>query len=287
MAVVVGVDAGGTASKAVVTDLDGTVLGRGSAGPGNPSATGAPAARAIGSALRSALGTIDPASVTAGVVGVAGASAVADPAIRSAFDEEWAALGLTCEIPIVGDAVTAFAAGGDWTAGAVLISGTGAVAALVDDLEVTRVADGLGWLLGDEGSGLWLGLQAVRRAARAWHTPLAREVAAHAGAATPDDLVHWAQALPPFGTLAPLVCELAGGGDPDAAAIVSDGAARLVATLDELEAPDAPVVLAGGLLTADTPIRRAVAAGLQARGTALGTAGDPALGAARLALRRR
>ena len=58
-----------------------------------------------------------------------------------------------------------------------------------------RTADGLGWLLGDEGSGLWLGLQAVRHAARHWSSSgLAVRVALHAGAASADDLVHWAAA---------------------------------------------------------------------------------------------
>jgi N-acetylglucosamine kinase-like BadF-type ATPase len=224
------------------------------------------------------------------VVGVAGASALSGPAVTAAFAAQWAALGLRCEMTIVGDAVTAFAAGfaagSERPSGAVLISGTGAVAALVDGAEVTRVADGLGWLLGDEGSGLWLGLQAVRLAARKFASPLARKVAAHAGARTADDLVHWAQALPPFGALAPVVCELADAGDPDAAAIVAEAADRLVATLDELDAPDAPVVLAGGLLVADTPVRRGVRARLEGRGTTVGTAEDPALGAARLALRQ-
>ncbi|MER7007769.1 BadF/BadG/BcrA/BcrD ATPase family protein [Dactylosporangium sp. NPDC000555] len=285
--VVVGIDAGGTASRAVVTDVSGVVLGRGTAGPGNPSAGGPPAARAIGSALRSALGTLDPASVVAGVVGVAGVSALTDPAVAAAFAAEWRSLGLRCEMAVVGDAVTAFAAGGSWPSGAVLIAGTGAVAALVEGLEVTRVADGLGWLLGDEGSGVWLGLQATRLAAHRWSAPLAREVAAHAGVATRYDLVRWAGALPPFGALAPLVCELADAGDPDARAIVADAAARLVATLDSLAAPAAPVVLAGGLLVADTPVRRGVLATLEARGTTPGTAGDPALGAARLAARGR
>ncbi|GAA3457726.1 BadF/BadG/BcrA/BcrD ATPase family protein [Dactylosporangium matsuzakiense] len=284
-----GVDAGGTASKAVVLDAAGRELGRGSAGPGNPSATGAAAVRAIGSALRSALGAAgvrDAAAVTSGVVGVAGASALADPAIAAAFAAQWDAVGLRVPMRIVGDAVTAFAAGGDWAAGAVLISGTGAVAALVDGLEVVRVADGLGWLLGDEGSGLWLGLQAVRQAARRFETPLGRRVAAHAAAATPDALVRWAQALPPFGALAPMVCALAEAGDPDATAIVTEAGRRLVATLDELNAPGAPVVLGGGLLTAETPVRRAVLEHLTGRGTTVGTAADPALGAARLALRR-
>ncbi|MFD0582232.1 BadF/BadG/BcrA/BcrD ATPase family protein [Dactylosporangium darangshiense] len=208
------------------------MLGRGAAGPGNPSAAGVSAARAVGSALRSALLRIDPATVAAGVAGVAGCSAVADPAVADAFAREWAALGLTCEMSLVGDAATAFAAGGDWRAGAVLISGTGAVAALVDDLDIGPVADGLGWLLGDEGSGLWLGLQATRRAVRGFDSALGRKVAAHAGAANADELVHWAQALPPFGALAPLVCELADAGDPDASAIVAEAAGRLVSTLD-------------------------------------------------------
>ena len=82
-----------------------------------------------------------------------------------------------------------------------------------------RTADGLGWLLGDEGSGLWLGLQAVRHAARHWSsTGLAVRVALHAGAASADDLVHWAQRLPlgSFAALAPVVCDFAAAGDPAA-----------------------------------------------------------------------
>jgi N-acetylglucosamine kinase-like BadF-type ATPase len=183
---------------------------------------------------------------------------------------------------------TGAAAGAGESAGAVLIAGTGAVAALVDGLAVVRAADGLGWLLGDEGSGLWLGLQAVRHAARHWSSSgLAVRVALHAGAASVDDLVHWAQRLPlgSFAALAPVVCEFAAAGDPAAAAIVADGVERLVATLDSLDAPDAAVVLAGGLLTGATPVRQGVLAALEPRGVRIGTALDPAAGAAALAAR--
>ncbi|GAA2598939.1 BadF/BadG/BcrA/BcrD ATPase family protein [Dactylosporangium fulvum] len=286
MAHVLGVDAGGTASKAVVTDLSGVVLGRGAAGPGNPSAVGTAAVTAIGSAVRSALGALAPGSVVAGVAGVAGVSALADPGITAAFAAQWAALGLTCDIAVVGDAVTAFAAGGPWSTGAVLVSGTGAVAALVDAVRIVRTADGLGWLLGDEGSGMWLGLQAVRATARHWSAGgLAAKIAAHAGVASADDLVHWAGRLPfaSFAALAPVVCEQADAGDPVAARIVDEAVHRLLVTLDELEAPDNPVVLAGGLLTNNTPVRRGVLDLLAARGAEVGTAADPALGAARLA----
>jgi N-acetylglucosamine kinase-like BadF-type ATPase len=286
MVLILGVDAGGTASRAVVASPDGTVLGRGTAGPGNPSAVGSAAAVAIGAAVREALGPHDPGGVVAGVVGVAGVSILADPGVAAGFNGQWAGIGLTCPVDVVADAVTAFAAGSGALSGAVLIAGTGAVAALVEGAAVVRAADGLGWLLGDEGSGLWLGLQAVRHAARHWSSSgLAVRVALHAGVTSADDLVHWAQRLPfgSFAALAPVVCEFAAGGDPAAAAIVEEAVTRLIATLDALDAPDAAVVLAGGLLTGVTPVRDGVLAALAARGAEVGTARDPALGAARLA----
>src|SRR5687767_15935400 len=103
MVLILGVDAGGTASKAVVTSPAGTILGRGTAGPGNPAAVGSAAAVAIGAAVRAALGPHDPGGVVAGVVGVAGVSILADPGVAAAFTAQWAALGLTCPVEIVAD----------------------------------------------------------------------------------------------------------------------------------------------------------------------------------------
>ncbi|MEU7908396.1 BadF/BadG/BcrA/BcrD ATPase family protein [Actinoplanes sp. NPDC049118] len=289
MVLVLGVDAGGTASRAVVAAADGTVVGRGRAGPGNPTTAGPAAARSIGTAVREALGDHDPAAVVAGVVGVAGAAIAADPRVAAAFADEWAERGLTCPITMVGDAVTAFAAGTAAPSGAVLIAGTGAVAARIGDRRIGRTADGLGWLLGDEGSGLWLGLRAVRSAARAWTgrtvpAGLPARIAEHAGVDTRDALVHWAGRRPPaaFAALAPLVCAAAADGDPLAGRLTSEAAARLLATLAELGTPDGPVVLAGGLLTRETPVRAAVLAALD---TPVTTSRDPAAGAAWLALR--
>jgi glucosamine kinase len=280
MALVLGVDAGGTGSRAVLATADGTPVGRGAAGPGNPCALGPAAAQAVGAAVRSALAGHHPAAVTRAVVGVAGISGMADPATAAAFAAQWRAIGLTCDVAVVGDAVTAYAAGTTAPRGCVLIAGTGAVAALVDRGVLVRTADGWGWLLGDEGSGAWLGLQAVRAAVRSWSAPLSAAVARHAGARSPDALASWAARQPAtaFAALAPLVCA---SGDPLAARIVAEAADRLVATLAELDAPGAPVVLAGGLLTADTPVRRRVRAAL--RGREVSVSGDPVSGAVRLA----
>ncbi|MCU7730826.1 ATPase [Actinoplanes sp. KI2] len=324
MDLVVGVDAGGTASRAVVATLTGKIVGRASAGPGNPLSHGAAAACAIGAAVRGALHGHDPARVTGGVLGLAGTSAAASPAIAAAFAQMWAGLGLRCPMRLVGDVVTAFAAGTPAPSGRALIAGTGAIAAHLTDHQITATADGLGWLLGDEGSGRWIGLQALRHTVRNWPPPSAADphspaeklaatadpswrprppttaiaestrrghelsvaVAAHAGATSADALIAWAQALPlaDIDALAPLVCTAARAGDPAAAAIVTAAAAKLLATLTEVGG-SGPVVLAGGLLAGDTPLRDQVLASLRARAIPTATSHDPAAAAAWLAAR--
>jgi glucosamine kinase len=287
MDLVVGVDAGGTASRAVVATVTGEVIGRGRAGPGNPFSAGPAAALAIADGLRQALAGHDPATVAGGVLGLAGTGACVDPAITAALGRAWASAGLTCPYEVVGDAVTAFAAGTDTPSGAVLIAGTGAVAAEIEDHAIVRTADGLGWLLGDEGSGHWLGMRALRTAVRSWPSPFATEIATRTGATGRDQLISWAQGLPHtlIAALAPVVCSLARAGDPQAGTIVAEAVTHLTTTLDEV-APGGPIVLAGSLLTASTPVRDGIRAVLLERGTTPLTSGDPAVGAAWLAAGR-
>jgi N-acetylglucosamine kinase-like BadF-type ATPase len=316
MNLVLGVDAGGTASRAVLATPDGIVLGRGTAGPGNPVSAGSAAVQAIGTAIRQALTGHPPHAVVAATLGVAGVETGADPA-ASGFAAMWKELGLTCPFSVVGDVVTAFAAGTPAPSGTVLIAGTGAIAARVTGHRVTATADGLGWLLGDEGSGRWIGLQAVRAAVRDWSGPMGELVAARSGASSPEEAVRWAQSLPfaEIGALTRPVCEAARAGSRDAARIVAAAVGHLVATLDELAsrttdparpaassasrgrpastaaehgalgAGTGPVVLAGGLLVADTPVRDGVLAVLGERAVPTGTARDPAAAAAWLAAR--
>ena len=288
MDLVVGVDAGGTSSRAVVASLAGDVLGRGGAGPGNPVTAGtAPAAAAVAAAVRAALGPLEPERVVAAALGIAGTSMFTDPAVRTAFRHAWHGLGLSCPMAVVGDVVTAFAGGSAAQTGRVLIAGTGAIAARVAGRSVVSTVDGHGWLLGDEGSGRWIGLQALRSAVRHWSSPLATAVAGQVGASSADDLIRWAQELPlaRIDALAPLVCAAARAGDPRAGAIVRDAARHLVADVDALGGDDGPVVLAGGLLAADTPVRDAVRAVLRGRGVEPYVSADPAAAAAWLAAR--
>jgi N-acetylglucosamine kinase-like BadF-type ATPase len=69
---------------------------------------------------------------------------------------------------VVTDIAVAFAAGTTAPAGIVVFSGTGAGAAAIDDGIIVRRADGYGWLVGDEGSAVWLGKEAVRAALAAF-----------------------------------------------------------------------------------------------------------------------
>jgi glucosamine kinase len=283
---VVGVDAGGTSSRAVIATTAGEIRGRATAGPGNPLAEGPGAAAQIGAAINAAMSGNDPSAVVAATLGIAGTSVASEPVITDAFAAMRAHAGLRCPITVVGDVVTAFAAGTSAADGAVLVAGTGAIAAEIRSHAMTRSVDGYGWLLGDEGGGRWIGLQALRAAVREWPAPLALRVSAHADVGTADELIRWAQGLPlaAIGALAPIVCSSARSGDPTAKRIVADAVRNLLRTLDAL-APDGPVVLAGSLLVGDTPVRDGVLAALTGRGTTVGTARDPAAAAAWLAAR--
>ncbi|MGR6320866.1 BadF/BadG/BcrA/BcrD ATPase family protein [Micromonospora soli] len=305
--VVVGLDVGGTSTRAAAVRLDGVRLGTGRAGGGNPTSHGAErAAGELLAALRAALADVDPARVRAGVIGLAGAGRLlADPQGRAAFDRAWSDAGLRCPYAVHGDALVAYASGTAAPDGTVLIAGTGAIAAQVRDLRLDRVADGHGWLLGDAGSGFWLGREAVRRLLSdldraAQPGELARRVLAELTGSpevaarprtTADTLVQTVTRCPPveLARLAPLVVTAAREGEPTARALVAEAAALLAESVSRIRPAGAtdPVVLGGGLLTGDTPLAEAVHAELARRwpDAPLHPAGDGAAGAAWLAAR--
>ncbi|MGQ5264090.1 N-acetylglucosamine kinase [Micromonospora sp. ZYX-F-536] len=305
--VVVGLDVGGTSTRATALTLTGERLGTGRAGGGNPTSHGAERAAAeLLTALRGALADVDPDRVAAGTIGLAGAARLlADPAGRAAFDRAWHDAGLRCPYAVHGDALVAYASGTADPDGTVLIAGTGAITAQVRDLRLDRVADGHGWLLGDAGSGFWLGRESVRRlladldAGRtpgALTTAVLTELMGSAEIAprprdTVDATIQAVTRRPPveLARLAPLVVTAAADGEPVAGALVAEAAAHLAESVDRIRPPAAvtPVVLGGGLLTGDTPLAAAVRAEVGRRWpqAPLRTAGDGAAAAAWLAAR--
>jgi glucosamine kinase len=276
----IGGDLGGTSTRIVVVGPDGREHGRGITGGGNPTTDPAGAAAEFGDALRAALSGVDGARVKASVVGVAGGSALRTPAVATHFDRVWIEAGLTCSPGYVPDLEVAFAGGTPAADGAVLVAGTGAAAGSLIDHRLTRTADGHGWLLGDDGSGFWLGREAVRatlRTLEAGESPGAlvesvlRELDADRTVGDPtatsarrvsdrqrDRVIQAVNSRPGvrLSALAPLVTAAYRTGDPQAQSIVERAAAALVATLALIRDPaeSTPIVLAGSLAGDASPV---------------------------------
>ncbi|TDD49401.1 N-acetylglucosamine kinase [Saccharopolyspora elongata] len=294
-ALVLGLDIGGTSSRALVSDLSGQVLGRGEAAGGNPNShPPEQAARQIADAARAALAGIDPAAVRNCVIGMAGVSKMADPEFGALFDSTWSGLGLQSPWQAISDCEVAFAAGTPDPDGTVLIAGTGAIAARIEQHRMVATIGGHGWLLGDEGSAFWLGREAVRAALRALDRgePLHGLTAAVRDRLLPDapdaqrrELISAVNAAPPIrlAELAPLVTAAT---DETAADIVRRAAQVLAdtAAATRCHGESRTIVLAGGLVMPGNPVREALRGTLSARGfQTQRTAGPGEAGAAWLA----
>ncbi|MEV0974556.1 N-acetylglucosamine kinase [Microtetraspora glauca] len=317
MSLVLGVDAGGTSSRTVLSTIGGAVVGRGKAGGGNPMALGpADAFAHVGASVRQALSAADPEEVKAVIVGMAGSGLLRESSALAAFERAFADTGLACTPRVVGDVVVAFAAGSPSPSGTVLISGTGAIAAKIIAHAPVALADGFGWQLGDEGSAFWLGRAAARAAIRelaratgragAPRVPGAPRAPRIVGGLTDlvvrhllpgdadldggcvDRLATAVQGGPPLALaeLAPLVSRAAIDGDPRALGIVEEAARCLARSALEVHHPGdgTPVVLGGSVLTSKGPVQDAVRDLLQPE-VPVAVAGDGAGAAAWLALR--
>ncbi|EOR70602.1 N-acetylglucosamine kinase [Thermobifida fusca TM51] len=294
--VVLGVDAGGTHTRCLLVGLDGTIRGRGRAGGANQRSSADPAVSFI-NAVSASLREAGPVSVAAAVFGVAGAGAAGLATTEQTVLRAWRTLGLPGRPEVGDDIVVAFAAGTAEPSGAVLIAGTGAVAATIRDGRIERRCDGYGWLLGDEGSAVWLGIAGLRAAlaaldGRGRATVLTERLAAalHVPAGSRQALIGAAYSMLPaeLGSLAPRVCAAAEEGDAAAVEIVSTAASRLLESLAAVLAPpvQTPVVLAGSVLR-EGPVAERVRTALRERyGVRPVTAAPGEYGAAALALRR-
>lgn len=289
MSFVVGVDAGGTSTRALAVASDGTVLGSGRSGGANPNShPPAIATTHLAEAIGECLEGLDPQDANACVIGMAGSSKLTDPGVAELFEATWARLGLS-DVLVLTDAEVAFASATSAADGTVLIAGTGSIAGRIRKRRMVSTVGGYGWLLGDEGSAFWLGREAVRATLAALGGtdelgPLATAVLAEAGIETPDRLLAWrrlitvanAEAPIRLARFAPLVSAA-----PDAGPILDRAATLLVEIALRAREPgeDTPVVLVGSVLTGPAGARvRAQLSGLEVL-----TSTDGVLGAAWLA----
>jgi glucosamine kinase len=295
--VVIGIDAGGTKTVCRLADGEGRVLAE-SRGPGAnlQNAGELEVERVLHQVITEATrGAADwPSAVCLGMAGVDRArdAGVVQEILRRIMPRT--------RVVVVNDALVALEAGVPGSPGVVLIAGTGSIAYGRNAEGRAARAGGWGYLLGDEGSGFWLGRQALRAVVRsadgrAPHTRLTARVLAHFGIARTQDLVReiYDGSFTPA-TVAAIASEVEGAaaeGDEVALHLIDTGASELglaaLSVCSQLRLPRGPVVLAGGMFTAAPRLRQRVTAHLMGRWPGMVVTplqGQPVGGAVLLAL---
>jgi glucosamine kinase len=264
---VLAIDGGQSNTSCLVGRLDGTLLGSGSAGPAAvPSAelSAGLMRKALFTAVNEALAAISPRStrIEAAYLSLTGGI--------SAAEEYLPTLIPIARMQIESDAVAALASGTCGGPGAALISGTGCVTYARNRRGETTTGGGWGYLLGDEGSGFWIGLQAIRAAIRAadgrapktaFTTEVMRLLGVDDMRQAQANIYNDAFTRPEIAQLAPQVMAWAEHGDETASAIIRQAAEELaalvVATCQSagFTLPEEKVIVpAGGVMHPNTPV---------------------------------
>jgi N-acetylglucosamine kinase-like BadF-type ATPase len=302
--VLLGVD-GGTHTQAVLSDLDGRVLGRGRGGASNPRMVGPETAKeAIATAVEGAfLAAFGPRArsttdrrerVAAACFGLAGVDTAADEALVASWIREQ---GLASKLRVVNDTELILAAGTPEGFGIALISGTGSnCVGRAPDGRTMRVG-GWGYRIGDEGSGYQIALSVLRAAVqtvdgRRQAPALLRLVLGHWSLADADALFEHVYSpkttLPDIASLATPLMELAATGQADALAIAEESARSLAlhvdAVVERLGLKRPPLALTGGVLQRSF-FKKAVQSAVKAELGPIAFVAQPAEGALILAKR--
>jgi N-acetylmuramic acid 6-phosphate etherase len=297
MQLLLGIDGGGSRTRAAIADAAGVVLGKGQAGSSNHQSVGFVAAT---QALHEAIGA---ARINAGIesyipfdaacFGLAGAGRPEDQWRFTA----WAAdCGIATQVRCVSDAELILAAGTPDQWGVALISGTGSLCwARAPDGASVRVG-GWGYLLGDEGSGYDLAVRALRLAAqtadgRATAHTLLAAVLEYWGLDEPTQLIGYVYRAEltraSIAEVGSLVLKLAEAGDTHAVGLLEGAASKLAqlvtVAVRRLGLDTPPLALAGGVFATSLRLRAAL---LSRVGTRLGPVTyvvEPVVGAIKLA----
>ena len=226
----IGIDGGGTRTRARLASAHGPVLGFGAAGP---SALG----QGVDQAWDHILQAVDLAFADAGVapaprercvlgLGLAGAN------VPQRCDAFLARAPSFATIALDTDAYAALLGAHEGRPGAIVAAGTGSVGEALRRDGMRVAVGGWGFPVGDEGSGAWLGLRAMRETHRAIDGrasvgPLVGAILATAGT-TREALLAWCDrpGQNAYAELAPLVFATASD-DPFAASLLTRAARSL------------------------------------------------------------
>jgi len=178
--------------------------------------------------------------------------------------------GFAGRLTFESDLLAMYASGAVEPVGYAVVCGTGASAVRVEEGRIVATADGLGWLLGDRGSGFWIGRRAAAAAVDELDglgpvtalTPLvlraagvaAEGVGTRGGDGRPAALeqlvrVLYTQRPVQLAAFAPLVFDAADAADPVAERILARAGQQLVRTVELVQAAPGPVVVGGSIVS--------------------------------------
>ncbi len=268
--IVIGVDGGGSRTRVVVADESGKELANVEGGPsavrpGEADASG----ETIATLVREALASCEMSETVPKVlcVGVAGVGRELE---RDALWQALITREVAEDVVVHPDAMVALDdAFGDGP-GLLVISGTGSVGYGRGPAGAFARCGGWGPNCGDEGSGAWIGRRALSIVTAAHdgrepETTLTGAVLTATESNEVADLVGWAAAATPatLATLAPVVMQMAQGGDLRANSLVTLAVEELVLHARTLarqlfgdERATVPLALGGGLLSKGTLLRK-------------------------------
>jgi glucosamine kinase len=277
-----GVDGGGTRCRARLARRSGQVLGEGIAGPAN-------LRQGFVEAFAAVLDAAGQCLAAAGLPHTVLVETTACLALAGASEPDQLAAARRHPLPfahtiIVTDAEAACVGAHGGRDGAVVIIGTGSIGWGIVDGQRHRVG-GWGLAVSDEGSGAWLGREAVRRALwahdrRVEWTPLLGRVFARFDRDA-HTIVRWTATASPrdYGDIAPLVIEEATRGDPAAIELARLAAQHIASLVERLDRAGAPRIgLVGGLAAVLEPYLST-----ETRSRLVAPQGDALAGALRLA----
>jgi N-acetylglucosamine kinase len=270
----IGVDGGGTTTRAVVIDESLNVLGRGEAGSSNHYSVGPERAienirRAVDSALSNA--QVLAREVEGWGLGLAGACTASE---QDLLRPRLEAIAPGTRVLVDEDAAAAQSGAFGGGEGVVCIAGTGANCFGINVAGERARADGLGPLLGDRGSGYSIGENALRAICEAYDssgpaTTLLQPVLQAMGVTSVDELVQTVY-QPDFkrdrvAAVFPVVLEHARQGDAVAIGLLENAGAALAASTAAIlrKLGLSRVAVTGGVLTLESPVRERFSGALQ------------------------
>ena len=294
---VLGIDAGGTKTRALLADQTGRIVGGGRGGGANLKTHGELAVEKVLHAV------VEEAEADAGVrpeavaLGIAGADRPDDHAVLRAILRR---IGFKKHVLVTNDARVAFVAGSPEQVGLALVCGTGSIAWGQNRAGEVARGGGWGWHLGDEGSGFWIGVRAIREVlrgadGRAPATALEKPLFEHFAIAEAGQILHavYDEEFPRHhvAKFAVRVEEAALSGDAVAQRILAAAAeeltlaARSVIGRLRLEEGSYDVVLSGGTFAAVPTLAQNVSRNLESpRARIRRLEEEPAIGAVKLAI---